>query len=194
MTGRSRRRHRGNRRKPVAILAIILVAALLVAAAYILTMSSRGAVSTESANEIRSAYAAHFKNIESQNLTAVVRGYENNASIDFKGNVSSLAGHYAGLASILVLYQSVLSPNVFGTVNLTNMSYDVNVLGGGKAIVNSTFTMHGNSTMFSTLRGGSPAPGTYTASVSSGVTYVRLGTAWLISAETWDFITFDLST
>lgn len=148
-------------------------------------------VTTDSTQEVMSAYAAHLKNFEFENITAMIGEYEDNATLELVGNARGLAGQYNGAVNIGIAYQSLLSPNYFGPVNLANVSYAANVSGNGReATVNSTFTIHGSNTAFSYIIGPSSATTYFVANVNSGVTYVRLSSNWLISNETLDFVTF----
>jgi hypothetical protein len=66
-----------------------------------------------------------------------------------------------------------------------------NVLGNGKATVKSNFTICGNSTYISASHGATPVMGTYIAIARSEVSYASVDNAWLISNETWNFLTLD---
>lgn len=140
--------------------------------------------------EVASAYLAHIKNIESENGSAIIGGYENNATLSLAGDAAGLAGTYATVFDISILYASLLSPRFFSTVNIDNMSYAVSSLGSGDYILNSTFTMYGNSTNFIAPEGSSVI-GTYVANIASNVSYVRVDNAWVISNESWNFTSLD---
>jgi hypothetical protein len=182
---------RARRRRSAILAAVVVVALLLVTVA----LFEQGTPATNPAQEVKSAYASHLKDLESENLTAVVAAYQANATVVFKGSIAGIQGSYVGARDIKVLYDGLLSPNILGTLNISNLTYAVNVLRGGRqAAVNSTFVMHGNSTMLSLLHGAGPVSGAYVASIVSFTSYVLDGDAWLISNETWDFATFNLTT
>jgi hypothetical protein len=157
------------------------------------TSTSTMTVTTDSTQEVVSACAAHLKNFESKNQPAIAGDYENNATFSVTGNAVGLTGTYVGLFNIRILYGSMLSQRFFATVNLKNVSYAVNVLGNGKAAVKSNFTMYGNSTYISASHGAIPVMGSYVATVRSEVSYASVGNAWLISNETWNFLTLDFN-
>ncbi len=175
-------RPKGGRRK-FALVAVIVAALALASAAALLL---QGALTNDPASQVRSAYAAHLKDFESEDVTALTAGYQSNATIQLTGNILGLGGDYHSVTNITTLYRFILSRAFFATVGVTNLNYSVNVK-GNEAVVNSTFTMQGNST--------SPAigTGTYVAKVVSGVSYIHIGNAWFISKETLDFVTLYLS-
>jgi hypothetical protein len=184
--------HDGAKRKQAVVLAAVAVVALLLVTVVILTA---GTTARNPAQEVTRTFATHLQSIKSENLTAAAAGYEGNATVVFKGMAAGLIGEYNGITNIKVLYDVILSPNYFGTVNISNLTFAANVSGDQRhATVNSTFDMNGNSTMLSRLHGGSPVPGVYNARVSSSTSYVRDGETWIISNETWDFATFNLTT
>jgi hypothetical protein len=158
------------------------------------TSISTTTVTTDSTQQVMSAYAAHLKNIESENVDAIVSGYANNATFGIIGQASGFVGTETGVFNIRLLYSSILSQDLFATVNIKNMSYVVYVLGNGEAKVNSTFTMYGNSAYMSARHGATPlVMGTYVANASSAVSYVQVDNNWLVSNETWNVTSLDFT-
>jgi len=85
---------KGGKKTLAAILAAVGVIALLLATVAILGQGTPG---RNPAQEVKSAYASHLKGIESENLTAVLGGYEANPTVVFKGDPPDLEVNTSGL-------------------------------------------------------------------------------------------------
>ena len=75
------------------LTSVIITALLLVTLANFET--------TNPVREVKTAYSTHLKNIESKNLTAAVRGYENNATVEFTSD--SLRKRYPELQFLVLI-------------------------------------------------------------------------------------------
>jgi hypothetical protein len=180
------------------IVIIILLVGLLVGAAAIYTLARPTPTQTTS-EEIRAAYTAYLKNLESQNLTALVSEYEVNGTITtFGASLAPLGGPEALLqggtiitnpTNIRIIYGQLFLPDNFGTSNLTNISSKV-FLNETRAVVNSTISMQGNETY--SINSTSDATGKYTASVILSISYASVDDTWLIASEYWDWTSFHI--
>jgi hypothetical protein len=151
--------------------------------------TSTTTVTIGSTQDVLSTYSAHLQDIESQNASALIAEYENNAALNVKGCViAGLGGVFTGTANISLWYQLVFRPGGYGIENLTDISSTV-LSNETNAIVNSTFNMQGSAPLYihdtSSLQ--------YSASVRLGVSYVYVGNAWLISSEIWNTTRIQLS-
>jgi len=175
------------------VLVPILIMLLVLGALAGYVISNDDANRAAAARQVTVAFEAHLGNFTSENLTSTVYQYENNATLTVEGDDEKLGGVYDEAASITTFYQYVYSDNVFGTIALKNSTYSVDALNGQKVNVKSEFTLQGVSDMYSIDKGETPTNGTYAATVSLETSYVRSGTEWFISSETWDFLSFDLA-
>ena len=155
------------------------------------TSTSTTTVTVDPSQVVANAFSTHLQNFQSENLTAILSGYEANATLrGFPGPLGpspSLPQNYSGVTNIHNVYQVMFSANNFGTVNYANMTYGVTLLANEEAAsVHSNFTMYGNSNVYDAWEtpGQPPIMGVYSAKVTLSVSYA-LGNAWLITDETW---------
>jgi hypothetical protein len=156
------------------------------------TTTATGGI-TNSTLAVTDAYTGHLQDIRSENLDAIVSGYESNATIDVTGvgGIVGIGGTYAGASSIRSLYDDLLF-EVKTTVNLANMSYTVNAPEKG-AGVSSNFTIYGDADGFVLLIEGGCTSCVYVSNISEHVSYAHLDNdSWLISSEILDFHTFNV--
>jgi hypothetical protein len=94
--------------------------------------------------EVNSAYANHLLLLDSQNITALVGGYESNATVVWTGFTNGLQGHFVGVANIRIL----LGHFTLGFANFSIYDESQTVAPNGSYwAVNSTFDIQGNSTV-----------------------------------------------
>jgi hypothetical protein len=187
-----------NRRDEV----IALVACLLLggAATYALvgaglsqrvTVTSVSTVTTtvtiDSAQEVTNAYLSYIQEVKTENITAIVDLYANNATVVYEvSNPTGGAGSGGdGTAQIIQLYNQDIFYGIT-SVNFGNESYSVPALGNG-----SEATIHANLTIYGNFNPSS-APGShasvYVANLALSLQYVHVGQKWLISGETWNLV------
>jgi len=133
---------------------------------------------------------AYLQNIVSENVTALTSEYEINATListngPLTGVLQCCSAPTGGAANIEYFYQEFLNSR-FATVNLANESYSVLVSANGSARVDSNFTIYGNHT--APCGTGNCA---YAGNAVLVIKYVPQGNDWLISYESWTFVTFN---
>jgi hypothetical protein len=71
----------------------------------IVTSTTTGALSSipDAYNQVASAYASHLLLLDSRNISALVSGYESNATIEWTGNAAGGAGNFTGSGNIRIL-------------------------------------------------------------------------------------------
>jgi hypothetical protein len=139
--------------------------------------------------QVAGAYGRHLANITFGNLTATTSGYEHNATIELSG---SLMGPSDGPINVSQLYPRLYQ--WFWSYGFKHLNYSVRTSSGGsKAILNSSLTMYGNGP-YTDFVSTKKIPGVYVATVKLDVSYARLGNSWLISDESWEFITMNFCT
>jgi len=117
----------------------------------------------------------------SRNVSAIISQYEGNTTVIWTGQVSGLAGTYVGANST-----SVLLGNLIGrasSLTVANVTQAIVATSEDLATVNSTFDFHGRSTLYGNFSGSVSAQDLFVYSAANG--------GWLISQETWDFISFN---
>jgi ketosteroid isomerase-like protein len=182
-------------------VAIALVIGLLVGAAATYAVARPGlsrtttvtsisyttTVTIDSTQEVRDAYAAYLQSMKSDNISAVVAKYANNATFEYyvASPLGGMGGGAVGAAQIRQFYnQNLLF--MHPTVNFANETYAVSILGNGnEATVHSNLTMYGNSVY--------PAPPNNATSVYVGnavlfIVFVHLGNDWVIFHESWNYV------
>ena len=174
-----------------------MVGALLVVTAIAIVPSLNGSSSTSSAGKasttstttstvslINSTFADHMRLLASRNTSAMIGQYEGNASIIWTGETSGLGGIYNGTQDIVQLFNT----NFFGpkaiTLTIGNVTQTILAASGESAVVNSSFSFLGESSLQGNFSGSVSAMDTYVYSAASG--------SWLISQETWDFHNYNV--
>lgn len=165
-------------------------------AVYLLPSARPDRTSTPLVNQrVEGAYVSHLQSVVGANVNAIVKEYGANATVKFAGDLPGLVGDYTGAESLRAVWTTLLSQDEFATVNVSNLTYSVDVSPDGlEAGVNATFAIAGNSTYLGTLHGESPPPmGSYVATVTSRTSFALVGGSWLISSETWSFTSLDFA-
>jgi hypothetical protein len=130
--------------------------------------------------QVVDAYDGHIQSIESGNLTSIVAGFEDNATVQLLDNLIGQAtlGRPGNSSVEFGIFQTW-----FHTVTVANQTYYVSFPGRSEhASVNSTFNMYGSTDITA------PPTLAYVMSVSLYVSFVNLGGHWLISEEQWQFL------
>jgi hypothetical protein len=151
------------------------------------------AVSTESApqdeyEQVADAYVDHILMLDGRNVSALMSGYEDNATIMWKGLSGGCDGNYSGSSAILALLGMMLTNEQYFLVsNETQVLQAV----GNNWLVSSTFSFSGDSTGNHSV--DIPFVSSYEGTVSAQDSYVKAGKTWSIASETWDFLYYDQS-
>jgi hypothetical protein len=132
---------------------------------------------TEEFNQVASAYADHLLQLDSDNISGLVSGYERNATVEWTGLVAGLVGNYSGSGDIEILFGSSFGKTV--NFSVSNESQTV-APRGIYCVVNSTFNFSGNNQI----------EGNINASIAAQDAYVHVGNTWLIANETWNYLSF----
>jgi hypothetical protein len=187
-----------SRDKRFALLwASLMVGALLVVTAIAIAPSQIGSASTSSSERsstsatsststtttstvslVNSTFADHMRLLASGNTSAMVGQYEVNASIVWTGEALGLEGLYNGSNDIGLLFNSSFFGPRSTALAVGNVTQTILAASGDSAVVNSSFTFLGESSLEGNFSGTVSAMDYYVYSASGG---------WLISQETWNF-------
>lgn len=108
--------------------------------------------SAQSAYEqVASAYASRFLLYDARNVSALLNGYESNATVELTGLASGLAGNYTGSDAISPLL--AFFPGKMVNLTVTIDSQTPVVLKGEYLVINSTFDFAGYSTVDGKISG-----------------------------------------
>jgi hypothetical protein len=130
--------------------------------------------------QVVDAYDSHIQSIESGNLTSIVAGFEDNATVQLLDNLIGQAtlGRPGNSSVEFGIFQ-----DWFHTVTVANQTYYVSFPGSSeRASVNSTFNMYGSTDITA------PPTLAYVMSVELYVSFAFVGGHWLISDEVWQFL------
>ena len=163
------------------VVALLLAAAL---AGYLYGLSSAPTKSasetaTDGFDQVASGYANHLLLLEVRNTSALLSGYEANATVEWKGVSGGCDGNYSG-AGIGIVLGDLLNRSTSLVVSNETQAIEA---GGSHWVVNSTFDVLGNNT----------AVGIFHATIASTDSYVYDGGRWMIANETWNFLHYDSS-
>jgi hypothetical protein len=150
------------------------------------TLISVSTVSTvpDAYDQVASTYANRLLLLDAMNTSALVSGYETNATVEWKGDSGGCDSNWTGdiarpLGALLANDTNFLVSNETQTIKAE----------GNHWIVNSTFDFVGNSTADKSF--ALPYVGTFEGAIAAQDSYVHVGATWLITSETWNFIRFD---
>jgi hypothetical protein len=161
------------------MLALLLVVQSFVGSGLLSTKTATLTVTTSDAYEqVQNAYASHMTVLSTRNPSAVVSGYESNATVEWTGVVAGLTGNYSGAADIKILLGSFIGK--FLNFSLSNEYQSVGVK-GNVSVINSTFNFQGYSSVVGQVNG----------TIAAQDVYEHVGSSWLIARETWNFAQFN---
>jgi len=110
--------------------------------------------------------------------------YERGASVVWTGQAPGLVGTYNGTADISLLFNASFFGARSTALTIGNVTRTIQIASGGSAVVNSSFTFLGESTILGNFSGSVSAIDSYVYSAASG--------SWLVSQETWNFRSFNV--
>jgi len=156
----------------VLLIATVVGSITIFTTYYLLSSSNEVTQSTQVGN----AFVAHLQNIESKNYSVVIKEYEENATVVWKGgSLWGLGGTWNTIHYFGALYSGLLSGDYIAPFKVQNLTYTVRVTGSSRALVNATFVIS-----------GIPPVCRWSTMVGAEVSYVHSGGSWLISNETWN--------
>lgn len=148
------------------------------------TVTSTTTVTTSLPNEdysqVAGAYANHLFVVSSRNVSALLSGYESNATVEWTGR---LEGNYTGAGNGLGEIGRALALFPGNTVNLTLSEESQTIVGaqGDRLVVGSTFSWYGFSSTAGNISGV----------IAAQDSYAYVGNTWLIARETWTWVSLD---
>ncbi len=138
-------------------------------------------ITIPSSETIEAEYLSHLQNFASRNDSSLVAEYLANATVTWKGATSGFGGHYAGGTNISTLYDGFFP--LFTDLFVNNTIDSASPVGNAVQL-NGTFNIAGNLNSSLTQCQFNE----YGGKVAFQVIYVRSGDDWLISSETWNFL------
>ena len=147
------------------------------------TSTTTAATSTipDAYQQVANAYADHLLLLEARNVTGLMGGYEDNATIEWTGNMPDLVGTYNGSNEIHALLNDSFPGDM---VNLT-LSNETQTMAGHQGrywVVNSVFEWAGYSSRCGVVNG----------KIAAQDSYVYSNEAWLIARETWNSLVYNM--
>lgn len=155
-----------------------------------LTTTFTTSTSLNAYSQVADGFANHLRFLSSRNASAVVSQYEQNASVTWTGSASGLRGLYNGTKVILLLINASFITRA-GSFSIGNVTRTISGISNESAVVNSTFDVSGKNYDFG-LYEGYAASFNATVSAQDSFVYSTSHGAWLISAETWNFLRTNL--
>jgi hypothetical protein len=163
------------------------------------TTTSMSTVSTvpHAYDEVAVSYANHLLDLTVINPGAFFNGYEGNATVEWKGSSGGCDGNYTGTGEIASLFEGLLANDSYLHVFNENQTIAAD---GNHWVVNSTFSLVGNSTADKSIV--SPFVGFFNGTITAQDSYVydanalawslySGGSHFLITNETWNFLRLD---
>lgn len=147
-----------------------------------LTTTVTASLPTEDYSQVASAYANHLLMVSTRNVTALLSGYESNATVEWTGQASGLGGNYTGTGNESGSIGRLLGTFPGNMVNLTLSEDSQPTVGvqGNSLVVGSTFSWNGFNSYDGNISGLVVAQDSFAYS----------GNTWLIAHETWTWISF----
>lgn len=138
---------------------------------------------TQQISDVRGAFAEHMLSLGSRNVSALVSQYAGDANVTWTGQASGLAGTYIGKVTIGVLLGQFFEAYA-NSFTIANVTQAMAVTSSDSAAVNSTFGFTGWGERWGNTSG--------TVSAQDYYSYSTTNDAWLISQETWTFLSFNV--
>jgi hypothetical protein len=136
----------------------------------------------EAAATVGDSLARHLLSFSSGNVSAIVSQYEGNATVTWMGHGGAFcdAGLYSG-SNIRLMFGTFLD-RVAPALAIGDATWTVTPEANGTTVVNSTFDFAGQGPVYGIVNGTVSAQDSFEYSTTNG--------AWMVSQETWDFLTF----
>lgn len=128
-------------------------------------------------NQIASSYTNHLLLLDSKNVSALMTGYESNATLEWSGVSGGCDGNYTGSGDIGGLLGMLVPASYLLVSNETQSIMPE----GSHWVVASEFDLTGYRSV------SGPFEGTFQGTIAAHDSYVHVGSAWLIASETWNF-------
>lgn len=128
--------------------------------------------------EVSLAFANHMMLIPSMNVSALVRGYEDNATMAWTGAIGFVGSDLNG-ANVAIAWNRLFQGPSDTDFLLGNETYHVAPV-GSRYVVSSNFDFQASNYVLGKING----------TVSGQDSYVNVGSRWLISNEIWNFTSF----
>jgi len=174
----------------LSIIALVLAAALGIVLverpSLVRTVTSTDTTtvipSQEAESMVSEVFALHLLSFTSANVSSIVSQYGGNANVTWIGHGGfCYSGLYAGSGEIMTLLGDFLG-KVTPELAMGNVTRTVTAEANGSMVVSSTFDFAARGPNYGIVNGTVSAQELYAYSAANG--------AWLISQETWDFLTF----
>jgi len=134
----------------------------------------------DASEQVDIAYANHLMQVDARNISALVSGYESNATVEWTGAEAAGPGNYSGSNAINAVLTSFLKTKLV-SFSLSNSNQSIVVNGNESVVVNSTFDFQGYSSVVGIVNG----------MVVAQDVYEHVGGSWLIAREIWNFTQFN---
>lgn len=167
-----------NRARWIRVAAVMVITLVVLASFFVFTLEDNAQASNVT-SEVRAAFARHLQNFSTANATLLSEDYTPGATLIWTGNARNLEGEYANASVIKEFFSHYFL--VFSSVSVKNATYSVQEVKSGVAVNGSL-----------ELLGGATSGQSMMASANTSTTYVRDDGNWVISSETWTFVTFFL--
>lgn len=138
--------------------------------------------------QVATAYENHLLDLEATNASSFLGGYEENATVQWRGVSGGCDGNYTGLSEFGPLFGMLMSDQQY--LIITNETQTIRSAGDNWA-VNSTIYLVTNSTANKSI--ASPFAGVSEMTVAAQDSYAKFDGSWMITHETWNFLHFDNS-
>jgi hypothetical protein len=167
--------HRG---RPLRVALVMVLVLVVLGGIFAFTLSGNG-TNASTTLQVKGAFTQHLSRFASENATLLLRDYSPNATLAWVGTTRGLGGTYNTTAQIGQFYSTFFSK--ITNVSVKNSTIAVQIVGSG-AVVNGTFN----------ILGGGPQVQTISGEVTARVAYVDVNGVWMVSSETWEFLSLNL--
>ncbi len=148
---------------------------------------------TDPFEQVAYASANHLMELSARNISAMVQGYESNATFEVTG-VSAYHGNFTGHEEIGVMLGSIVSVGGNPSINFTMWNEHQSVgVKGNVFVVNFSFGFleWTIGQYWSIPQGNNPVPIKSEGTVVAQAVYEHVGgSSWLIAREVWNFTNY----
>jgi hypothetical protein len=147
------------------------------------TKTAAASTSLDAYDQVADSFANHMLFVSSRNASAMASQYESNASVIWTTIGLGYAGTYVGANNIFILMNNSFIGRG-SSFSVGNVTHSVVNMTTHSAVVNSSFAFFGQRTdLGGNFNGTVSAQDFYVYSAANG--------GWLISRETWNFLSFN---
>jgi hypothetical protein len=149
--------------------------------------------------QVAGAYSSHLVDLDSKNITALVEGYERNATVEWVQPLSNegnyrfgLTGNYTGWGELQIVLQAYLVRSL-ENFSMSDESQSMSLTNDGSSwLVDSAFHFSAYTSILGDINATVVAQDWYSQAFTQPALGTHAAGSWVISREVWNFTSYNV--